>query len=135
MSFLIDTNVISELVRKKPNANVVKWFGKLDNDLIYISVLTLGEIRKGIATMQDKNHKQKLLIWLEQSIPEWFGSRILSINTEVANKWGKLLAELKNPPSAIDSLIAATALHYDLIMVTSNEKDFKFPGLEVINPW
>lgn len=135
MSYLIDTNVILELVKKTPDRQVMQWFQSVPNDKIYISALTIGEIRKGVDKMSDGSKKEKLRIWLEHQLPEWFQNRILSIDLAVANRWGRLLAQSKQPLSAIDSLIAATALHFDLSIVTRNTMDFSHSSLEIINPW
>lgn len=135
MSYLLDTSVLSELVRAKPNTNVLKWFETIPDESLYISVLTLGEIRKGIEAITDNNRKEKLKIWLEIELPNWFDNRILEINQSVADRWGRLQFEMKRPIPAIDSLIAATALHHDLQLVTRNKQDFQFPSLQVICPW
>lgn len=135
MSYLLDTNVLSELVRRKPHKNVMTWFQSLPDESMYISVLTLAEIRKGIEGLNEVTRKEKLRLWLEIEIPEWFGERILAIEKQVADRWGRLQHEMNRPIPAIDSLIAATALHYDLRLVTRNERDFRYPSLQVINPW
>jgi len=100
-----------------------------------VSVLTLGELRKGIERLADKKRKEKLRLWLEHELPAWFEGRVLPVNLAVAERWGRLLAEMGRPVPAIDSLLAATALHYELRLVTRNTGDFDYPGLEVINPW
>jgi predicted nucleic acid-binding protein len=135
MSYLIDTNVISELVRQNPNKNVLAWFSKIPDDALHISVLTLGEIRKGIEKIKEEERKERLRLWLEHKLPAWFNGRILSIDQHVADRWGRLQFHAGRPLPAIDSLLAATSLHYDLRIVTRNEQDFNFPPLEVINPW
>lgn len=135
MSYLLDTNVISELIRPKPNNNVLNWFENIPDDALHISVLTLGEIRKGVEKLTEGKRKEKLRLWLEIELPEWFEDRILPIDKYVADIWGKLQYQALNNPPAIDSLIAATALHYNLRLVTRNERDFHFPSLLVINPW
>lgn len=135
MNYLIDTNVISELLKLQPNSKVVTWFQAIPNDNLFISVLTLGEIRKGVDQIASGAKKEKLRLWLEHELPAWFRNRILSIDLEVADRWGRLIAQVKRPVPAIDSLIAATALHFDLTLVSRNEIDFKYPGLEIINPW
>lgn len=135
MSYLIDTNVISELVKKNPDNNVILWFESIPNDKIYISVITLGEIRKGVDQITQAHKKEKLRVWLEHQLPDWFQDRILPIDSSVADRWGRLVAQARRPLPAIDSLIAATALHFDLSLVTRNESDFKYAGLEIINPW
>ena len=135
MSYLLDTNVISELVRSNPDKNVSHWFSQVPDETLHISVLTLGEIRKSIEKVSNATRKEKFRIWLEHKLPEWFKERILSIDHLVAERWGKLQSEMKRPLPAIDSLIAATALHYDLNLVTRNVSDFQYPSLTVINPW
>lgn len=136
MKYLIDTNVISEMVKPKPNANVISWLSKIPSSFFCLSVLTIGEIRTGLEKVQDKKQKQKLLFWLEHELLMMFESRIIPISFEVADRWGKLKAETKQTLAAIDSLIAATALHHDLALVTRNVTDFaNYPHLELINPW
>jgi predicted nucleic acid-binding protein len=135
LSYLLDTNVLSELVRSKPNPAVVSWVDGVPDDSLFISVLTIGEIRKGVESMPVAVRKEKLRVWLEHTLPDWFENRVLNIDEGVAEKWGRMLAEAGRPVPAIDSLLAATALHHDLRMVTRNAQDFIFPGLEVINPW
>lgn len=135
MSYLLDTNVLSELVRVRPNPGVVAWFEDVPDDSLYISVLTIGEIRKGVELLADARRRERLRVWLEHSLPDWFGNRVLAVDLAVAERWGRLLAQMNRPVAAIDSLLAATALHHELRMVTRNVQDFHFPGLEVINPW
>lgn len=136
MSYLIDTNVISETLKPDPNKAVVEWFRSVNKDYLYVSVLTIGEIRKGIEKLESSNKKTKLVMWLEQELPSWFEDRVLSIDAEVAERWGYILAKSKVNTPAIDSLIAATALVHNLKVVTRNTKDFNmFPDLEVLNLW
>jgi len=135
LSYLIDTNVLSELRRKEPNPRVVAWFEERPATTLYISVLTLGEIRKGIESLGKSKRKLKLLDWLETELPAYFAGRILPIDEEVADRWGRLLACAGRPLPAIDSLLAATALTHSLALVTRNVDDFPHPDLEVIDPW
>jgi len=135
LSYLIDTNVLSELRRKEPNLGVVAWFEERPATTLYISVLTLGEIRKGIEALGKSKRKLKLLDWLETELPAFFTGRILPIDEEVADRWGRLLAAAGRPLPAIDSLLAATALTHGLALVTRNVDDFPHPDLEIINPW
>jgi toxin FitB len=135
MNYLLDTNVISELARAKPEQAVLQWFADIPNEALYISVLTIGEIRYGIEKITDVKRKEKLRIWLENDLSQLFEDRILPINQHITDKWGRLRFQMKRPLPAIDSLLAATAIVHDLCFVTRNDKDFKFPGLELINPW
>src|SRR5579872_2571370 len=107
MSYLIDTNVISELVKKTPEKRVVDWFKNIPNESLYISVLTIGEIRQGIEKIHDQKKREKLSLWLEYEIPAWLEQRILSLDIHVMDQWGRIRANLKHPIPAIDSLIAA----------------------------
>ncbi len=135
MSYLIDTNVLSELRRKTPNANVVKWVNSRPATSLYLSVLTLGELRKGIDSLADAKRRLKLVDWLETEFPLFFAGRILAIDQGVADHWGRLLAVAGRTLPAVDSLLGATAAHHGLTMVTRNSKDFDNLGLEVLNPW
>lgn len=135
MKFLLDTNILSETIKKKPHPSVVNWLESLSNNDIFISVLSLGEIRKGIEKLPEGEKKQKILLWLNQDLSIWFQDRILPIDNKVANKWGFISAHTLAPAPSIDSLIAATALTYNLILATRNVKDFNFSNLEVFNPW
>ncbi|MBA3285742.1 MAG: type II toxin-antitoxin system VapC family toxin [Nitrosopumilus sp.] len=135
MSYLLDTNIVSETIRKQPNSHVIEWLRLIDNKDIYISVLTLGEIRKGVEKLDKNEKRDKILIWLENDLYQWFQGRILNIDYKVADKWGFLLSQHPSPLPAIDALIAATALTHNLKLVTRNVKDFQFTGLELINPF
>ncbi len=135
MSYLLDTNVVSEMLRTQPNLNVKKWLEAVLSDTLFISVLTIGEIRKGIEKLAHGQRKSHLIIWLEHELPKWFGSHILSITQEIADRWGYLSAEAARTLPAIDGLLAATCLTHNLKIVTRNIKDFELPGLEVINPF
>ena len=134
-TYLIDTNVISEWMRPKPNKKIHDWLSGVPVLATYVSVLTLGEIRKGVEMMRDKKRKQIFINWLDQELQDYFKTRVLEITQPVADRWGRLLADEGRPLPAIDSLIAATALHYDLTVVTRNTKHFNFSSLSVLNPW
>ncbi len=135
MSYLLDTNVVSELARRKPAAAVLTWLDQVPYLSIYLSVLTQGELRQGVERLADGERKEQLRRWLESDVPAWFGGRFLPISKEIADRWGRLVAESRRSVPEIDSLLAATALHHDLRLVTRNEADFRLPGLTVINPW
>ncbi len=133
MRYLLDTNIISETYKIKPNPNVIEWLNSIESEKLFISVISIGEIRKGIESVEDDKKKTQLVFWLEEKIIKWFAHNLLEVNIEVAEKWGFILAKYKIP--AIDALLAATAITKNLKIVTRNVKDFQIPGLEVINPW
>lgn len=135
MSYLIDTNVLSELRRKSPDPGVADWFSQRPPSRLYLSVLTLGEIRKGIEGVDDEMRRQLLLDWLETDLPAFFTGRILNVDGTVADRWGRLVAAAGRPLPAIDSLLAATALEHDLVLVTRNVKDFSGLPVQIFNPW
>ena len=139
MSYLIDTNVLSELRRKQADSHVVSWFAGRAAQSLFLSVLTLGEIRKGIERLADGNsdaaRRRDLYDWLELDLPTFFLGRILSVDASVADQWGHLQALAGRPLPAIDSLLAATALQHHLTLVTCNVKDFAYMGIDIINPW
>ena len=135
MSYLLDTNVISELRRKIPNPAVVDWFAVRPSSSLYLSVLSLGEIRKGIESVNDEARRLVLLDWLETDLPRFFTGRLLDIDAAVADRWGRLQAMAKRPLPSIDSLLAATALEHDLILVTRNVRDFSGLPVQMVNPW
>ena len=136
--FLLDTNVISELVKAKPEPKVTDWIDSVDENLLYLSVLTLGEIRKGIALLRDAPRRVALEAWLNSDLALRFAERILSIDRAVADRWGQLAAdaaEARTPLPVIDGLLAATALHQNMTLVTRNTKDIVVTGVPVFNPW
>lgn len=135
MSYLLDTNVLSELCRKLPDVHVTAWLAQRPPSTLHLSVLTLGEIRKGIEGAIGRARQQVLVDWLETDLPDYFRGRIIPIDATVADRWGRLVAAAGRPLPAIDSLLAATALTHDLVLVTRNVKDFQGLGLKVFSPW
>lgn len=135
MSYLLDTNVLSELRHKVPDAGVVDWFARRPASTLYLSVLTLGELRKGIEGVADAARRMALTDWLETDLPRFFAGRILAVDVQVADRWGRLVAAAGRPLPAIDSLLGATAAQHGLRMVTRNSRDFADLGLELVNPW
>jgi len=135
LSYLVDTNVLSELRRREPNPRVVEWFTQRPSTTLFLSVLTLGELREGIQLIPDGERRLRLLDWLEAELPTFFAGRILAVDASVADRWGRLQADAGRSVPAVDSLLAATALHHGLSLVTRNVRDFPYPGLEVVNPW
>lgn len=135
MSWLLDTNVLSELRRKSPDARVVAWVEARPASTLYLSVLTLGEIQRGVEAMLESPRKQALSDWLETELPAFFAGRVLDVNATVAARWGSLLARAGRPLPTIDSLLAATALRHGLTLVTRNVADFADTGVSLFNPW
>jgi len=138
MNYLLDTNVISELVAKQPDKQVVQWIDRLDPNTVYLSVITIGEIRKGIEKLLPSKRRDEVQEWLETDLLLRFRGRILAITAEVMLVWGELTGRLEKegrPIAAIDALIAAVALQGDCRLVTRNEHDFQHTGVTIVNPW
>ncbi len=138
MSLLLDTNVVSEWVASTPNPSLVGWLGGVDEDTTFLSVITLGEIRRGVDRLQGGRRRTRLEDWLTGELPERFEGRILSVDRDVADAWGALLARTASdgvPMSVADALLAATALVHGLTLATRNVKDFAHAGVALVNPW
>ena len=138
MNYVLDTNVISELISKQPNKKVAKWLDHLDPNRIYLSVITIGEIRRGIERLPRSKRRERIEEWLEADLLLRFQGRILEITADVMLIWGELTGRLEKkgrPITAIDSLIAAIALQGDYCLVTRNEHDFQHTGVTIVNPW
>jgi len=134
VSFLLDTNIVSDLRRPtRSRAGLLAWFREQPPDALYLSVITLGEIRQGIEQIRPRDGRQarNLDRWLDD-LPRLYGDRLLPIDTLVADEWGRLRAGRTLP--VVDTLIAATARVHDLTLVTRNEKDFTDLGLTILNP-
>lgn len=138
MKYLLDTCVISELVKSKPNKKVVSWIEKIDEDNFFLSSLTFGELYKGIAKLPDSKKKKKLSQWIGHDLKERFTGKIFDIDLLVAKTWGEIQGASEtagSPMPAIDSLIAATGLSHDLTVVTRNVADMQQSGVTLLNPW
>jgi predicted nucleic acid-binding protein len=136
--FLLDTNCISEFVSPRPEHRVLDWLDATDERLLFLSVLTLGEIRKGVEGSAPGKRRTRLESWLEVELPVRFAGRILPISRTVAERWGSLAASGKRrgrPLAIIDGLLAATALEHDLALVSRNVGDFAGTGVSVLSPW
>jgi len=136
--FLIDTNVISELIKPRPDPKVRNWIDATDESLLFLSVLTVGEIRKGIVKLGDRGRRVALEMWLDGVLLLRFAGRILPIDQAVADRWGRLAGvamSRKAPLPVIDALLAATALHYEMTLVTRNTKDLRLTHVALFNPW
>ena len=137
-AFLLDTNVISELIKPKPELKVSTWIDGTDEELLFLSVLTLGEIRKGVVLLPRSVRRTALESWLSKELPLRFSNRILSVDQEVADQWG-YLSGLTNARGVhvgvIDGLLAATAIRHDLTLVTRDTRDVAATGVTLFNPW
>jgi hypothetical protein len=138
VSFLLDTNVVSEWVRPRPDPGVVAWLAEADEDRIFISVITLAELRYGIERMATGQRRRRLDEWLREELPLRFEGRVLPIDATIADTWGRLTALRETsgrPFGAADAYIAATAEARDLTLVTRNISDFERTVRAVVNPW
>ncbi len=137
--YLLDTNVVSEFKRRgEPDAHVRDWLRATDPDLLWASVLSFGEIRKGIERLAAGKRRTELEAWLARDLAQWFEERLLPITKSIAERWGALSARALDkgaPLPNIDGLIAATALEHDLTLVTRNVKDFASLEVALVNPW
>ncbi len=138
MKYLLDTCFLSELIKRRPNPNVLRWLDKQDEDQLYLSVLTIGELQKGIGKLPDIARQEELQAWVDNDLAIRFEGRILPIDTEVASQWGILLGKTEKAGKklpVIDSLIAATATVHNLTVVTRNTKDLEKCQAQAFNPW
>jgi predicted nucleic acid-binding protein len=136
--FLLDTNVLSEVRRPEPDRCVLEWLAGLDEDRAFISVISLGEIRRGIGLLEEGRKREALVNWLSHDLPQRFAGRILPIDEAVAFAWGDLMGSARQSGiglAAMDGLIAATAIAMDLTLATRTTKDFQALGLRLIDPW
>lgn len=138
MKYLLDTNILSELIRKEPNPGVLRWIARQSEDSLYLSAITLGELQKGISKLRDNIRVERLQAWVDQDLTTRFRGRVLPIDHDVALGWGRLQGNAEqtgSPLPVMDSLIAATAFIHHLIVVTRNVKDLARCQVEVFNPW
>jgi predicted nucleic acid-binding protein len=136
--YLLDTNCVSELVRPNPEPRVIEWVDSTDEAMLYLSVLTLGEIRKGLAALPQGKRRTRLETWLDVDLQTRFEGRIVPIDSGVADLWGSIAAQSKQKGKAlpvIDGLLAATALRHNLTVVSRNARDFEQSQVRVLNPW
>jgi len=138
MKYLLDTCVISEVIKKEPNKNVIAWLQAQDEDNLFLSILTFGELQKGIQKHTDQTRKQKLKIWVEEDLKKRFENRIIPIDLKVVTNWGSIqgLAELVGKPMpTLDGLIAVSGLTYNCTIATRNTSDMEQSTAELFNPW
>ena len=138
MNYLLDTCVLSEFTRRRPEEKVVRWLDSIDEEKLYVSVVTIGEIQHGVERLPESHRKTALLTWLNNELISRFEDRILPLDTPTMYLWGSLIARMEQigqPVGVMDSLITATALQNNLIVATRNVADFLPCGVQVINPW
>lgn len=138
MAYLLDTCTISEMVSVKPNAKVLRWFECQTEKTLYLSIITIGEIEKGIYGLAHSKRRLRLETWLLDELAPSFQNRLLGIDRKLMTAWAKMIAELKTKGmnrQSFDSVIEATALHHQLILVTRNVKNFQNSQVTILNPW
>lgn len=138
MNYLVDTCVISELIKSSPSKSVIDWINCIDESNLYLSVITLGEIQKGVVKLPDGHKKIKLQNWIDNDLSYRFKGRIISIDLSISIMWGIILSKAekigKKLP-AIDTLISATAIDKNMILVTRNTKDMIESGAKILDPF
>jgi hypothetical protein len=138
VNYLLDTNVVSELAKPQPASRVVAWLADADEDRLFISVITIAELRHGVERLAAGRRRERLHEWLDVELPERFAGRVLSIDAVVANAWGIIVAKRERvgrPIGAVDAFLAATALAHRLTFVTRNVSDFALSLTALVNPW
>jgi predicted nucleic acid-binding protein len=138
VNVLLDTNVLSEVQRPTPDANVLAWLDSVDEDRVYMSVVSIAELRRGIALMDQSRRKSALTTWLADDLPARFAGRMLPIDHDIATYWGDLMAASRKTGvalSTMDAFFAATALMKNLILATRNVEDFTALSLSLHNQW
>lgn len=138
MSYLLDTSAVSELVKPVPDPGVIEWLSKVDEETLYLSVLTIGELEKGIARLAQGKKRTRLQGWVRHDLMHRFSGRLLAVDVQVADRWGTIAGEAERrgrPVPVMDSLIAATCLVHGLIAVTRNRADFERCGAQCFSPW
>jgi toxin FitB len=136
--FLLDTNVPSEMTRPSPQSSVSGWLDDADDNQLYFSVVSLGEVVKGLTLLSESKRRTQLQLWLDQTLRPWFEGLILPVDQPIAERWGVLAGQCQlqgRPLRVADGFIAAMALEHDLTVVTRNVKDFADLGVTVFNPW
>lgn len=138
MSFLLDTNVISEAGKPRPDPGVIDWLASMDEEQLFLSVISLAELRHGIERMDDGRRKAALDIWLTEQLSPRFDDRLLLVDTGTADQWGRVVARAQDagrPIGAMDAFLAAHAQQHQLTLVTRNVSDFEATGVRLFNPW
>ena len=138
MNYLLDTCVLSEFIRHQPDERVIQWMDGMDESKLFLSVITIGVIHRGIERLPESHRKNELIAWLNDVLLDRFDRRIVNIDVPTMFVWGSLTVRMESigkPMSVMDSLIAASALHQNMIIVTRNVTHFQSCGVQVVNPW
>jgi toxin FitB len=138
LSFLLDTNVISEWVKPKPHTGVIRWLAEADEDRVFISVISIAEVRRGLERMAKGQHRDRIAAWLWEDLPVRFEGRILPVDLAIAQEWGVAIQNARSRGiglSVMDGFLAATAQAQKMTLVTRNTSDFRGLGLEILDPW
>ena len=138
MKYLLDTCLISETVKPVPSPSVLGWLAGQEEARLYLSVLSVGELSRGISRLEDGARKGRLQAWLDASLTRRFAGRVLPVDLETAQTWGRLAARcerLGHRLPVLDGLLAASAMQHGLAIVTRNVADFEPTGVAVVNPW
>jgi predicted nucleic acid-binding protein len=138
LSFLLDTNVISEWVKPRPHAGVIRWLAEADEDRVFISVISIAEVRRGLERMANGQRRDRIAAWLWEDLPARFEGRILPVDLAVAQEWGVTVERARSRGIGLgimDAFLAATAEARELTLVTRNTKDFRGLGMEIFDPW
>jgi len=138
VSYLLDTNVISEWTKSRPDAGVVAWLDGAEEDALYLSVLTFAEVRLGIELLPDGRKRERIAAWLDHDLAERFEGRIIDVDRDIAEAWARLIARgraVGARPPVLDAFLAATALVRGMTLVTRNERDVARLEVPVLNPW
>ncbi len=138
MNYILDTCAISELLKKDVNQNLVNWISSIEEEFLFLSVITIGEISKGVSDLPKGARKKKLFDWLNNDLLVRFKDRVLGVDKNVMLKWGELVSHQNSVGKTlpvVDSIICAQAISFECVVVTRSEKDFNVSGVKVVNPW
>ena len=138
MNYLLDTNVVSEWARPRPAPQVVRWLADADEDRVFLSVITIAELERGVSLLPTGKKRESLASWIANDLLERFEGRLLDVTVEVARAWGVVMSAAQRagrPLAAMDGFFAATSRAHGLALVTRNDADFASTGVEIVNPW
>jgi predicted nucleic acid-binding protein len=136
--YLLDTNVVSEWARPSPEPSVIRWLAEVDEDRVFLSVVTLAELEKGVRLLPEGDKRERLAQWLAGDLLDRFQGRILDVTPDIGREWGEVSAVRQRagrPIGALDAFFAATTRMHDLTLVTRNDRDFEGTGVRLLNPW